>query len=235
PLELVGQCGDQRPALVVDRAATAEQRVVLTDLGQPLVRDAPPPGHIAEERHHVLGGLRSAERHQHHGVVRAKIGCCGCSSHPRIFANQVRPRARGGETVTTSTVRRGIGGYLTLLSDRTALAFTLAGFIARLPVSMSGLGIVLLISLPTGSYGSAGLVTACATLTGAVASPWWGRRIDRIGQARSLVVAALICNLSLVLLIVTVQLRLPLPVTCLAAVGVGLGTPSAGSAVRARW
>lgn len=137
--------------------------------------------------------------------------------------------------MTTSTVRRGIGGYLTLLSDRTALAFTLAGFIARLPVSMTGLGIVLLISLTTGSYGSAGLVTACATLTGAVASPWWGRRIDRIGQARSLVVAALICNLSLVLLIVTVQLRLPLPVTCLAAVGVGLGTPSAGSAVRARW
>lgn len=132
-------------------------------------------------------------------------------------------------------VRTGFGGYRKLLSDRAALGFTVAGFVARLPVSMTGLSIVLLISLMTGSYGQAGIVTACATLVGAVAAPWWGRRIDRIGQARSLVIAGLICNLSLALLLITVLLRLPLPVTCLAAVGVGLGYPSAGSAVRARW
>ena len=36
----------------------------------------------------------------------------------------------------------------------------LAGFAARLPLSMTGLGIVLLISLTTGSFGRAGLVTA---------------------------------------------------------------------------
>ncbi|WP_152364090.1 MFS transporter [Microlunatus speluncae] len=137
--------------------------------------------------------------------------------------------------MTTAATRTGFGAYLTLLSDRTALAFSVAGFVARLPVSMTGLSIVLLISLITGSYGQAGIVTACATLTGAVAAPWWGRRIDRLGQGRVLVIAALICNLSLTVLLITVLVGLPLWITCLAAVGVGLGYPSAGSAVRARW
>ena len=57
---------------------------------------------------------------------------------------------------------------------------------ARLPLSMTGLGIVLLISLTTGSFGRAGLVTAVGTLTAAVVAPLWGRAIDRIGQARVL-------------------------------------------------
>lgn len=140
-----------------------------------------------------------------------------------------------GRVTTTPTARAGFGAYLTLLSDRPALAFTLAGFVARLPVSMTGLSIVLLISLITDSYGQAGIVTACATLTGAIAAPWWGRRIDRLGQSRVLIIAALICNVSLALLLITVLIGLPLPITCLAAIGVGLGYPSAGSAVRARW
>ena len=81
-------------------------------------------------------------------------------------------------------VGRAIGAYGTVLADPRARAFTLAGLLARLPLSMTGLGIVLMISLTTGSFGRAGLVTACATLTAAVVLPWWGRRIDRVGQAR---------------------------------------------------
>jgi predicted MFS family arabinose efflux permease len=56
-----------------------------------------------------------------------------------------------------------------------------------------------------------------------------------MGQARVLVTAALICNVSLALLVTTVLLRLPLALTLVTAVGVGLGFSSAGSAVRARW
>jgi hypothetical protein len=50
-----------------------------------------------------------------------------------------------------------------------------------------------------------------------------------------LILAGLICNVSLTLLTLTVLLRLPLPVTLVTAVGVGLGFSSAGSCVRARW
>lgn len=129
----------------------------------------------------------------------------------------------------------GFGAYGRVLQDPRARAFSLAGFVARTPLSMTGLGIVLLVSATTGSFGRAGIITATATLTAAVTAPVWGRTIDRVGQAGVLVAAALICNVSLTLLILTVQLRLPLPLTLLTAVGVGLGFSSAGSCVRARW
>ena len=130
---------------------------------------------------------------------------------------------------------RAVGAYGAVLADPKARAFTLAGLLARLPLSMTGLGIVLMISLTTGSFGRAGLVTACATLTAAVVLPWWGRRIDRLGQARVLVVAAVLAAVGLSAVTVTVLLGMPLWLTCLAAVVSGLGATSAGSAVRARW
>lgn len=130
---------------------------------------------------------------------------------------------------------RAWGSYAAVLSDPKARAFTLAGLLARLPLSMTGLGIVLLVSLTTGSFGRAGLVTACTTLTAAVALPWWGRTIDRIGQARVLILAGLLAAVGLSAVTVTVLLDLPLWLTCVAAVVAGLGATSAGSCVRARW
>lgn len=129
----------------------------------------------------------------------------------------------------------GFGAYRQVLGSSEARAFTAAGFAARLPMSMTGLGIVLLISITSGSYGRAGLVTAVATLTTAVAAPLWGRLIDRVGQARVLITAALIYNVAMGGLITAVLLDAPLPLVLLAAVGVGLGFSPAGACVRARW
>ena len=129
----------------------------------------------------------------------------------------------------------GLGAYGRVLADPSARAFSLAGLIARLPLSMTGLGIVLLISITTGSFGRAGLVTAVGTVVGAVAAPAWGRLIDRVGQARVLVTATLINNASLAVLITSVLQNWPLPTTLAAAVGVGVGFSSAGACVRARW
>ena len=129
----------------------------------------------------------------------------------------------------------GLGAYRAVLADPRARAFSTAGFVARMPLSMTGLGIVLLVSAATGSFGQAGLVTAVGTVAGAASAPWWGRLIDRVGQARVLTVAALINSSCLTLLILSVQLGLPLAVTALTAVGAGLGFSSAGSCVRARW
>jgi MFS family permease len=132
-------------------------------------------------------------------------------------------------------VAAGLSAYRQILADPRARAFSAAGLVARLPISMTGLGIVLLISLTSGSFGRAGLVAAVGTLTGAVAAPLWGQAIDRLGQARVLVTAAMINSVSLALLVSSVQLGWPLAVTLLAALGVGAGFSSAGSAVRARW
>jgi MFS family permease len=116
----------------------------------------------------------------------------------------------------------GLDAYREVLSDPRARAFTSAALLARLPMSMTGLSIVLLVSLESGSFGRAGLITAFGTVSGAATAPVWGRLIDRIGQAR-------------VLLVVTVVNRLALPLVLAAAVGAGLGFSSAGSCVRARW
>ena len=50
----------------------------------------------------------------------------------------------------------GFGAYRQVLGTPEARAFTAAGFAARLPMSMTGLGIVLFISITSGSYGRAG-------------------------------------------------------------------------------
>jgi hypothetical protein len=67
--------------------------------------------------------------------------------------------------------------YCSLLSIPHARAFVLAGFVARLSISMRALGVVLMVSTLTGSYGLAGAVAAAALLGEAVAAPgsvgWW--------------------------------------------------------------
>jgi len=129
----------------------------------------------------------------------------------------------------------GLAAYRQVLADPRARAFSLAGLVARLPISMTGIGTVLLVSLTTGSFGRAGLVTAAITVTGAVCAPLWGRAIDRLGQAPVLVGASLVCVLGQALMIVSVLLRWPLGVSLAAAAVVGAGFSSAGAAVRARW
>jgi predicted MFS family arabinose efflux permease len=132
-------------------------------------------------------------------------------------------------------VTAGLQPYRRVLSDRRAVAFSLAGFVARLPLSMTGIGIVLLVSLTTGSFGLAGSLTAAATVTGAVVAPLWGRATDRIGQARVLLLTVLINVVSVTLLVSAIELGWPLPVSFAAAVGIGIGFSLAGSSVRARW
>ncbi|MBA8796320.1 MFS family permease [Friedmanniella endophytica] len=129
----------------------------------------------------------------------------------------------------------GLGGYGRLLADPAARWFSTAGLLGRMQISMTGLSTVLLISIVTGSFTRAGLVTAAATLTGAAITPFWGRSIDRIGQARVLVLTALLFTLGAGVLIVTVLERWPLWTTLAAAVLSGTGISQAGNAVRARW
>jgi predicted MFS family arabinose efflux permease len=132
-------------------------------------------------------------------------------------------------------VAAGLHAYRQVLSERRAVAFSIAGFVARLPLSMTGIGIVLLVSLTTGSFGLAGLLTAATTVTAAAASPLWGRAIDSVGQARVLLLTVLINVLSVALLVTSIELGWPLAASVTAAVGVGVGGSLAGSAVRIRW
>ncbi|GAA2212941.1 MFS transporter [Nonomuraea monospora] len=76
-----------------------------------------------------------------------------------------------------------IAPYLSLLRlPGVALPFVSA-FVARLPLAMTPLGIVVLIEEVSGSYADAGLVTAVYALATAASSPLWGMAMDRVGQS----------------------------------------------------
>src|ERR1700740_1194860 len=63
-----------------------------------------------------------------------------------------------------------------------------AGVIGRMPMSMFGLGTVLLISAATGKYGVAGAVSAAGSLAYAFSSPLIARLADARGQRPVLLV-----------------------------------------------
>ena len=67
-----------------------------------------------------------------------------------------------------------------------AWRFSAAGVIGRMPMSMFGLGTVLLISAATGRYGVAGAVSAAGSLGYAFSSPRIARLVDSRGQRRVL-------------------------------------------------
>jgi MFS family permease len=116
-----------------------------------------------------------------------------------------------------------------------ALAFSATGLVARMPIAMLGLGIVLLVSDRTGSYALAGSISAAQVAAGAVASPLQGRLMDRFGQARVLRVAAAGFALGIGSTIAAVERDWVLPLPHLCAVLAGATVPQIGSVVRTRW
>ena len=68
-----------------------------------------------------------------------------------------------------------LDSYRRVLARPGALAFSSAALVARLPISMVGLGIVLLVEARTGSYGLAGTVSAVFVLAEAAFAVLHGR------------------------------------------------------------
>lgn len=125
--------------------------------------------------------------------------------------------------------------YSRVLSKPGTALFSGTGLIARLPMSMVGLGVVLLVSAATGSYGVAGAVSAAYMLANAVLAILQGRLMDNLGQSRVLPVASGIFAVSMVLLIWSVQADWPIAASYVFAALSGASLPQIGSCVRARW
>jgi MFS family permease len=128
-----------------------------------------------------------------------------------------------------------LGPYREILSLPGAFAFSGAGFVARLPISMIGIGIVLLVSSTTGSYGVAGGVAAALSFAASLAAPQIARLVDRFGQARILVPAAAVHVAALLALMAAAVAGAPTWVLYVTAVVAGSAALSVGALVRARW
>lgn len=125
--------------------------------------------------------------------------------------------------------------YRRVLAVPGALAFSLTGLVARLPISMVSLGIVILVSARSGSYGLAGGVAAAYLIGTAAFAVVQGRLTDRLGQSRVLPWTILVFTAALSLLIWSVEAGWSSPIPqALAAIG-GAAQPQVGSSIRARW
>lgn len=125
--------------------------------------------------------------------------------------------------------------YRRVFAHRGSLAFSATGLVARLPISMMTLGIVILISTLTGSYALAGHVSAAFVIGNALVAILHGRLADRFGQTRVLYLDAVCFALFTGLLVQSATHDWDRVWTHLFAALAGAAMPQIGSLVRARW
>ena len=125
--------------------------------------------------------------------------------------------------------------YRRVFSYPGAFAFSFTGLVARLPIAMMTLGIVLLVSALTGSYALAGQVSAAYIIGNAGAAIPQGRLVDRFGQARMLYVDAALFAITTALMVLSITGDWALPLPHLLAALAGASIAPVGGLVRSRW
>jgi MFS family permease len=115
-----------------------------------------------------------------------------------------------------------------------ARAFVLAGMIARMPISMTGIGLITMLAQLQGGYSLAGAVAATFALATAICAPQVSRMVDRYGQGRVLPVSALIGGGALLMVLLCTRLQAPHWTLFVFAALAGC-MPSMSAMTRARW
>mgnify|MGYP005813150315 CR=1 FL=1 len=125
--------------------------------------------------------------------------------------------------------------YRRALSVPGAWQFSATGFAARLPVAMIGLGIVVYISTLTGSYATAGVLSAAFQISAALGAIVTSLTMDRLGQHRLLPWIAAVHAVALIGFVLAVESGTPVVAQILIVIVAGAAQPAIGSMVRARW
>ena len=145
--------------------------------------------------------------------------------------NAKRPASHSPSGLLT----RPLQPYVEIFGIPGAWRFSAAGVIGRMPMSMFGLGTVLLISAATGKYGVAGTVSAVGSFGYAFTSPRIARLMDSRGQRRVLLPLLVVFAMATAMLIAAVELGLPTWTFFVPGAIAGATMPSLGTLVRTRW
>src|SRR5215210_7347090 len=177
------------------------------------------------------------------GVVRKSPETAGGRSLPIATvgpppegpAGEPRTRLWPGSARTPVSPRTFFSPYARLFAVPGAGAFSFAGWLARLPMPILGLGAVLLVEGESGSYGLAGAVAGTLALVGSLTGPVWARAMDRRGQGAVLRLAFSGYLVSGVAFVAAVTTGAPTWAWFALSGLTGACGPNVGSIVRARW
>jgi MFS family permease len=139
------------------------------------------------------------------------------------------------DLVTEAVPPLGLARYGALFRVPHMRRLVLSGMLARLPMGMIGLALLLLVRENGGSYAAAGAVSGLYFVATAIGAPISGRLVDRRGQARILRSRAVIFPALLVGVCALALLDAPLPLIGAAAAAAGGLMPPVGASLRSLW
>ena len=125
--------------------------------------------------------------------------------------------------------------YRRILASPHVLSLALASVVARLPVGMGGIAIVIYLHEQTGSFGAAGVAAGAFTLGLGGTGPLLGRLVDRRGPRTVVVPSALVAAAGLVALVAFGADGAGTAPMVLAAAVAGAGMPPIGGLLRHLW
>jgi hypothetical protein len=125
--------------------------------------------------------------------------------------------------------------YRRILSVPGALWFSGSALVARLPMAMVTIGIVLLVTGAGRSYGLAGVLSAVYLLAAAALAIPQARLVDRLGQAPVLAVAAVVFAAGLTTFVAVIRSGGADGGAFVSVALAGGAFPQIGACVRARW
>jgi MFS family permease len=114
-------------------------------------------------------------------------------------------------------------------------AYILVAFLGRIPLAMSQLGVLVLVSSELDSYGTGGAAAGVLAVANAIGSPLAGALADRIGQRPVVLVQSLIGAAGLATLVLVTDPDMSRAVIFGAAAVTGFAMPQVGPLARVRW
>lgn len=114
-------------------------------------------------------------------------------------------------------------------------AYILVAFLGRIPLAMSQLGVLVLVSSSTGRYGVGGAAAGILAISNAVGSPLFGSLSDRIGQRPVVLVQSLAGAAGLAGIVAVTHPDASQAVIFVLASLTGFVMPQVGPLARVRW
>lgn len=128
-----------------------------------------------------------------------------------------------------------LADYRRALTAPGARGPVLFSLLARMPIAMIGLAMLLYVRTTTGSFAIAGGVSAAVLIGVAAGSVGQGRLIDRFGPTRPLLVVGAAFTVATAASVAAVQLGAPTMVLVVLGFITGASEPAVGSASRSTW